>query len=122
MKEHLLTLTRQQVADLIDLQKSLRSAPTDRIRQRAMLDAGATTARSWFDSVRPALEKASLPAAPIDAFSQRFEGLLRATTGRPMRAGYLGTVTETLNAYKIEIIHQLEIGSFATPGRLSIAP
>lgn len=122
MKEQILALVRKQVSDLTALQRALRSIQSPRIQQKAPLEAGANIARHWFDVVRPALEKAAFDGGTIQSFSLRFEELLRVTGGHPRRTSYLDSISEMLNAYKSDIVHQIEIGSFSTTGALSIAP
>jgi hypothetical protein len=122
MKEELLALARQQLADLASLQKSLKSARTARIQQRSLLSAGGVVARKWFDLVKPSLEKANFTPAVVGTFSNRFENLLVLAGRHPTKNIYLNAVTDTLTAYKVEIVHQIEIGSFAPTVGLSIAP
>jgi hypothetical protein len=122
MKDQLLALTREQVADLTAIHKALKAAPTARIRQRSLLDAGAAAARQWFDVVRPALGTARFSEATITAFSERFEALLSMTRRQPTKAGYVKAVAGLLSAYRTEIVHQIEIGSFTTVAGLRIAP
>jgi hypothetical protein len=122
MKDELLALTRRQVDELAALQRSIKTAPTDRIRQRALLSAGGAAARQWFDVIKPALENVTFSPATISAFSKRFEDLLRMSRGRPMKNAYIRAVNENLAAYKTEIVHQIEIGSFSSRTGLSIAP
>lgn len=122
MKDNLLALARQQASDLTALQKSVRSITGRQIQQRPPLDAGAATARFWFDTVRPALEKAGFSPSTITVFSERFETILRASSGRPTKTSYLTTISATLAAYKVEVIHQIEVGSFTATTGLSIAP
>jgi hypothetical protein len=122
MKDELLAITRAQLADLGAVQKAIRAAPTPRIRQRALLDAGAATARRWFDVVRPALEKASFPTDLIAAYSGRFESLLLMTRGQPMKNAYLNALSSISGPYVSDIIHHIEIGSFTSVVGLSIAP
>src|SRR3954470_1440878 len=113
MKDHLLSITRKQVEDLAALQRSTKAVPTDRISRQGLRDAGAATARNWFDVVKPALEKARFPQATIDAFSPRFEELLHAASKEPRKRAYLESVTTALGAYRTQIVHQIEIGSFS---------
>lgn len=120
MKDELLALTRAQVADLAAVHKAIKAAPTSRIRQRALLEAGAAAARRWFDIVRPALEKARFPTDTI--FSTRFEALLAMTRGQPMKAVYLKALSDISGPYVPDIVHQIEIGSFTSATGLSIAP
>jgi hypothetical protein len=122
MKDQLLALSRQQIADLTDLHKALRSAPTAQIRQKALLSAGSAAARQWFDTVRPALEKAQFAPQTISSFSKHFEGLLLKTGGHPSKSVYIKVIADILSAYKNEIVHQIEIGSFTSAPGLSIAP
>src|SRR5262245_33225014 len=122
MKDHLLSITRKQVEDLASLQRSIKAVSTNRISRQSLLDAGAATARYWFDVVKPALEKAHFPQETIDAFSRRFEELLRAASKEPMKRAYLENITDNLGAYRQQIVHQIEIGSFSTTAALSIAP
>jgi len=122
MKEQLLKLVRQHAVNLAALQRSLKSMPTNRIQQKAVLLAGANAARHWFDVVRPALEKAQFPAGTIGSFTQRFEDLLRTTGGHPSKATYLGLVGDILGPYRAEIIHQIKIGSYSAAVGLSIQP
>jgi hypothetical protein len=122
MKEQLLSVTRKQVEDLAALQRSIKSVPTKRVSRKQPLDAGAATARHWFDVVRPALEKAQFSKDAIEPFSRRFEELLRISGGEPMKAGFLQCVAGILQLYRQQIVHQIEIGSFATAAGLSIAP
>ena len=119
MKEHLLSITREQVEDLLALQRSIKAIPTNRISRQSLLNAGAATARRWFDVVKPALEKARFPQETVDAFSRKFEELLRAAAKEPMKRAYLEDVTGTLGAYRVQVVHQIEIGSFSsTVGRI----
>lgn len=122
MKNELLALARAQVADLAAVHRAVRAAPTSRIRQRALLDAGANAARRWFDVVRPALEKAHFWAEGITAFSTRFEALLIMTRGQPMKTAYLKALADISGLYVPDIVHQIEIGSFTSAAGLSIAP
>lgn len=122
MKNQLLGVTRQQVSDLGALVRSLKSVSTAQIKQKALLAAGAATARHWFDVVRPKLEKAGFPPPVIGEFSRRFEDLLRMTGGAPTKKAYNGTIADTLAAYKSDVVHQIEIRSFTVTSGLSIAP
>ena len=122
MKEQLLTITRKQVEDLAALQRSVKSISTKRISRKQPLDAGAATARHWFDVVRPALDKAQFPKDTVDTFSKRFEELLRLSGGEPMKTGFVECIADILQAYRQQIIHQIEVGSFTTTVGLSIAP
>ena len=122
MKDELLALARAQVADLAAVHKAVKAAPTPRIQQRAFLDAGAAAARRWFDVVRPALEKAHFSADTITAFSTRFEALLAMTRGKPMKTAYLKALSDISGPYVPDIVHPIEIGSFASVTGLSIAP
>jgi hypothetical protein len=122
MKEQILTVTRKQVDDLAALQRSVKAISTKRISRKQPLDAGAATARHWFDVVRPALDKASFPKDTVEAFSKRFEELLRLSGGEPMKTGLLDCIAGILQPYRQQIIHQIEVGSFTTSVGLSIAP
>lgn len=122
MKDELLALTRAQVADLAAVHKAIRAAPTPRIRQHALLNAGAAAARQWFDVVRPALEKAGLPTDAIAAYSNRFAALLSMTRGQPMKRRYLKALSDISGPYVSDIVHHIEIGSFTSVRGLSIAP
>jgi hypothetical protein len=122
MKDELLALTRAQVADLAAVSKAIKAAPTARIKQRALLDAGAAAARRWFDIVRPALERAVFPSDAIAGYSARFEALLAMTRGQPMKAAYLKAVSDISAPYVSDIVHHIEIGSFTSVSGLSIAP
>ncbi|MGB8279148.1 MAG: hypothetical protein WCF20_14625 [Methylovirgula sp.] len=122
MKDQLLALTRQQVVDLMALQKSIKAAPADRIRQKPLLSTGGAIARQWFDVIKPALDKAAFSPATTSAFSKRFEDLLLMSRGQPMKNAYIRVINENLAAYKTEIIHQIEIGSFSSSTGLSITP
>jgi len=122
MKENLLTLTRQQVTDLTTLHRSVKSVTSRQVQQRSITKVGAAIARYWFDTVRPALEKVNFPASTVVAFSEMFDAILRASGGRPTKSTYLSTIADTLAAYKRDIVHQIEIGSFTTTAGLSIAP
>lgn len=122
MKDELLSVTQAQVTDLASVIKAIRSAPTTRIRQHALLNAGASAARHWFDTVRPTLEKAGFPSETISAFSARFEALLAMTRGQPMKSSYLASLAEISGRYIPDIVHPIEIGSFSSLTGLSIAP
>jgi hypothetical protein len=76
----------------------------------------------WFDQVRPALEAASLPAGFIASGTDVFDRLLReAKKRKPMKAALAAPVAEGLSLYR-DLIHDIEVSSFATPSSLSIAP
>jgi hypothetical protein len=120
MKDELLALARAQVADLAAVHKAVRAAPTPRIRQRALLDAGAAAARQWFDVVRRALEKARFATDTITAFSTRFDALLAMTRGGPMKTAYSKALSDISGPYVPEIVHKIEIGSFTSATGLSI--
>lgn len=122
MKDELLALTRRQVDDLATLQRSIKAASTDRIRQKALLSTGGAAARQWFDVIKPALDNAAFSPATISAFSKRFEDLLLMSRGQPMKNAYIRAISENLAAYRTEIVHQIEIGSFSSGTGLSIAP
>jgi hypothetical protein len=122
MKDELLSITRAQVTDLASVIKAIRAAPTARIRQQALLNAGAGAARQWFDTVRPALEKAGFPSDTISTFSARFETLLAMTRMQPTKSRYLAAVAEISGRYIPDIVHHIEIGSFTSLTGLSIAP
>jgi hypothetical protein len=122
MKEHLLSMTQQQVEDLAALQRSIKAVPTNRISRKQPLNAGAATARHWFDVVRPALEKARFAQETLDSFSRRFEGLLLASASEPSKRTFLTCVTEILGPYRAQVVHQIEISTFHTAVGLSIAP
>lgn len=122
MKEQLLAVVRRHAEALAALQRSIKAISTPRIGRRQPLEVGAEIARHWFDDVRPALEKAQFSAAIIDAFSRRFEELLLASGGKPTKESYLQLVAGVLSAYREQVIHQIEIGSFVSVGGLSIAP
>lgn len=122
MKEQLLSVTRKHVEDLASLQRSIKSVPTKRVSRKQPLDAGAVAARYWFDVARPTLERAQFPKDTIEAFSRRFEDLLRVSGGEPMKASFLQCVAGIIQPYRQQIVHQIEVGSFTTTVGLSIAP
>jgi hypothetical protein len=122
MKEQIRSLAQQHAADLSAFQRSLRSVSANRISQKALLSDGAEVARKWFDVVKPALERARFDANTITAFSSRFDELLLATQGRPSKSKLLSVVGEILPAYRVDIGHQIETGSFSADTHLSIAP
>ncbi len=122
MKDHLLSITRGQVEDLAALQRLIKAVPTERIARRPPLDTGASTARQWFDAVRPALESAQFSKDVLESFSGRYDELLRVSSGKPMKGAYLHGSFRNLGSYRQQIVHQIEVGSFATTTGLSIAP
>jgi len=122
MKDQLLALARAQIVDLAALTKAVRAAPTPRIRQRALLEAGAAAARQWFDVVRPAFATARFAESVISDFSGRFGALLAATRGQPMKSAYTRLIADITAPYVSEVIHRIEIGSFTSTTSLSIAP
>jgi hypothetical protein len=122
MKEELLSQTQSLFADLSALQKTLRLLRTRQVQQKAVLDNGVGIARRWFDIVRPSLVKANFPAQTIGDYSQHFEELLLVTGGRPAKSTYLRVVDRTLVTFRLDIIHKIEISSFATTTGLSISP
>lgn len=122
MKEQLLSLARTHVEELVALQRAVKAIAARRVSRRQPLDDGAKAARNWFDVMRPALEKAQFRSELIDAFSRRFEDLLRAAGGEPTKEAYLQAVNGILSIYREQIVHQIEIGSFSHATGLSIAP
>src|SRR5262245_26063190 len=108
MKDDLLAVTRAQLTNLGAVTRAIRAPSTPRIRQRALLNAGATVARQWFDVVRPALEKAGFHSDTIAGFSSRFEALLAVTRSQPMKTAYLSLLSDISGRYVPEIIHQIE--------------
>lgn len=121
MKDQLLTLTREQLAGVSALQKSVRAAKTPRIVQKPILSSGVAASRLWFDEVRPALEQASVQPDELSTLSGRFAALLRLCQARPTKNGLQRVLSEIASLYK-ELVHSIEVGSFSQSGGLSITP
>ena len=128
MKDNLLSITRKQVEDLAALQRVIKAVPTRRVGRRQPLDAGADTARHWFDVVRPALEKAQFSKESMEAFSRRFDDLLRASTGKPVKVAYLQAVagilghTVSKSSIRLKSVHSLRRQGLASRPTLKACP
>lgn len=122
MKTELLALVRQHVEQIAHIQRAVKTTTLARIRQRKILDAGAAAAREWFDIVKPALDKVRFQPDTVERFSEKFQSLLLLSSKQPYKSGYLSALAEITGRYRSDIIHQIEISSFASASALSIAP
>jgi hypothetical protein len=122
MKERMLELARAHMLALTDIQKRVRRYSSNQVQANSLLSSVQAVALTWFDSVKPALQGAGVSAAVLDALSPCFERLLRLSKSRPAKASLLSAIGDCLTPYKDEIIHRIEISSFATSTGLSIAP
>lgn len=76
----------------------------------------------WFDQVRPSLEAANFTAGFVASGTDVFDRLLReAKKRKPMKAALAALVAEGLSLYS-DLIHNIEVSSFARPSSLSITP
>ncbi len=122
MKTELLALAREQLERLILAQRAVKVSKPVRIQQRKLLEMGAAASRLWFDAVKPALEKVQFRPDTVENFSEKFQALLLTSSKWPYKAAYLDALTQVIASYKTDIIHQIEISSFASSSTLSIAP
>lgn len=122
MKTELLALAREQLEQVASVQRAVKATKPARIQQRKLLDTGAAAARLWFDAVRPALDKVQFRPDMTARFSEKFQALLLMSSKQPYKAGYLEALAEIIASYKTDILHQIEISSFASSSALSIAP
>ena len=123
MKEQLLTLTRQHLGEMTTLQKAVRSSAAARITQASILASGQKVARTWFDQVRPALERVAFHPdthyKPFRAFREPAQVMRHAPYED---RGFCRSSATELPHTLSDLIHQIEIGSFSSTGGLSIAP
>lgn len=122
MKEELLSSVREHLAELSAFHKGIKASKSARISQRQQKMAGSSVSRRWFDQIRPMLEKASFPEIVISEFSHAFERLLLLVKGYTAKQIYLRELSSLIAAYKREILHQIEIGTFSTTPKLNIGP
>jgi hypothetical protein len=120
MKQELLDLTTAHIVSLNDVQKDVRRYVGDQIQSRSLLAKVQETVTTWFDVVRPALQKWGFSPAILDENSRRFESLLKLCKVKPRKNVLSTAIGACLAPYKAEIIHNLEINAFSNTG-LSIA-
>ena len=122
MKESLLQLTRSHARGVAEVQKRVGRYSGAQVQAGSLLSDVQGVSSIWFDQVRPALETARLAASLIAAGTDVFDRLLReAKKRKPMKAALTVLIAEGLSLYT-DLIHSIEVSSFATPSSLSIAP
>lgn len=121
MKEKLLEATRAHAKAVSDIQKRVARYTGAQVHAERLLSAVQAVAATWFDSVRPALELATFSPGLVAHGSDVFERLLRQAKRRSSKSVLLSLIAECVNVYK-DIIHHIEITSFASTGTLNIAP
>lgn len=122
MKQKLLEATNTHLAALLDLQRRVRRYTGAQVQAGSLLTSVQQVAGGWFNSVRPALQAINFAPALVDHLSTEFERLLRLSRTRPRKTVLLSAIDDCVNPYKVDLIHQLEIGDFSTTAGLSIAP
>jgi hypothetical protein len=121
MKAQLLEVAYGHMTTLRALQKKVRSYRRQQVQDGNLLSEAKAAASEWFDVVKPAFEGASFSADAIGDASARFEQLLRMSKTRPRRQTLLSVIDAGLSPYA-DIIHQIEIGTFAPKSALNIGP
>jgi hypothetical protein len=121
VKEKLLEATRAHARAVADIQKRVGRYSGAQVHQESLLEAVQAVATTWFDSIRPLLETASFSPVIIAHGSEIFEKLLRQAKRKSSKGVLLSQIAESGSVYK-DIIHNIEITSFASAGTLSITP
>jgi len=121
VKDKLLEATRAHAKDVANIQKRVARYTGAQVHSESLLSAVQAVATTWFDSVRPALDRAAFSPGMLAHGTDVFERLLRQAKRRSSKSALLSLIAECINVYK-DIIHDIEITSFASTGTLSIAP
>ena len=121
MKEKLLDATRAHAKEISNIQKRVARYTGAQVHAESLLSVVQAIATTWFDSVRPALDRAAFSPGMLAHGTDVFERLLRQAKRRSSKSVLLSLIAECINVYK-DIIHNIEITSFASTGTLSIAP
>lgn len=121
MKEKLLEATRSHAKTVSEVQKRVARYTGAQVHAESLLSAVQAVAATWFDSIRPALELAAFSPGMVAHGTDVFERLLRQAKRKSSKGVLLSLIAECINVYK-DIIHDIEISSFASTGTLSIAP
>ncbi len=122
MKDKLLEVLASHLASLVALQIRVRRYSSSRVQSGVLLNDVKASAQRWFDEVQPALARAPISQDMVHRMSQGFEMLLRLSKSKPSKSGLLDAMQNCVRPYQLELIHTIEISSFASGGALSIAP
>jgi hypothetical protein len=121
VKEKLLEATRGHAKAVSEIQKRVARYSGSQVHAESLLSAVQAVATTWFDSVRPALDLVVFSPGTVAHGTDVFERLLRQAKRKSSKSVLLSLITECTNVYK-DVIHNIEISSFASTGTLSIAP
>jgi hypothetical protein len=121
VKEKILETTRSHAQAVSEIQKRVARYTGAQVHAESLLSAVQAVAKTWFDSVRPALELAAFSPGMVGHGTDVFERLLRQAKRKSSKTVLLSLIAECVNVYK-DIIHNIEITSFGSTGTLSIAP
>jgi hypothetical protein len=121
VKDKLLEATRAHAKVVANIQKRVARYTGAQVHAESLLSAVQAVATTWFDSARPALDRTAFSPGMLAHGTDVFERLLRQAKRRSSKSVLLSLIAECINVYK-DIIHSIEITSFASIGTLSIAP
>jgi hypothetical protein len=121
VKDKLLDLTRTHAKAIADVQRRVGRYTGSQVHADSLLIGVQEVAKTWFDTVRPALEIASFAPDMVAHGSDVFERLLRQAKRKSSKSVLLELIAEGGHVYK-DIIHNIEITSFSSTTLLSIAP
>jgi hypothetical protein len=121
VKDKLLEATRAHAKSVAEIQKRVGRYTGTQVHQDSLLEAVQAVATTWFDDIRPLLETAAFSPGIVAHGSDIFERLLRQAKRKSSKNVLLSLIGEGASVYK-DIIHNIEITSFASSGTLSIAP
>jgi len=122
VKDKVLEVTRAHFGTVTDIQKRVGRYTSARIAAGSLLSDVQGVATGWFDSVRPALERAHLAAEHVARGTEVFDRMLReAKKAKPMKAAVLAVIADSVSFHR-ELIHHIETASFGSASALSIAP
>lgn len=121
MKEKLLEATREHAQEVARMQKRINRYSGNQIQSGSLLTDIRTLASVWFDRVKPMLERGSFSPEKVTHGTDVFDRLLRAGKMKPRKGSVVEVLSEGTALYR-DIIHQIEISSYASAQALSIAP
>jgi hypothetical protein len=122
VKDKLLELTRSHSRALAGIQKRVGRYTGARIQAGSLLSDVQAVSTTWFDGVRPELEKASANAGLVANGTHVFDRLLRqAKKNKPTKSSLLDFIDEGVSLYG-ELVHSIEVGTFGSTSALSIVP
>jgi hypothetical protein len=120
MKESNLTLIAEHLKSIQTAQKAVKLYSGSQIFNMKLLSKAESIARHWFNVIRPALQKAGCPEELLEAYSMRFEVVLRLSKIRPGKKKILDAITAILASYRDDLLHGIETNKFTSSSSLSI--